>query len=85
MDRRRFLGVVAGLAVAPVLPALPAPASIGNPLFRGELGRWQGISIIQTMQTEQRELNAAVRLYSAALAREIGRKSYFRPFLEERA
>lgn len=79
MNRRRFIGSLAGLAVASVLPALPLPpvvAAVGNPLFRGELGRWEGVRFIDTR---------AARVYSAALAAQLGRVSYFEHFRASRA
>jgi len=74
MNRRAFLRSFLALAVAPVataLPALSAPASVTvsfglNPLFRGEIGRWDN----------------AAKVYADALYAQVRRKSYFsRKFL----
>jgi hypothetical protein len=72
MRRRSFLQALLGVAAAPAVAMLPAPAaeelSYGsfdiaidqmrgpNPLFRGELGRYDGIRCYDGMQWSEAEL-----------------------------
>lgn len=57
MKRRGFLRALLGLAAAPAVAALPAPASVTirkdtavgpTGIFTGELGRWENVTIVES-------------------------------------
>lgn len=43
MQRRDFLKAIGAVALAPFVPEIASADAGENPLFRGELGRWEGI------------------------------------------
>jgi hypothetical protein len=73
MNRRGFFKGAIGLAFVPMLPAAALPAAAAsrasNPLFGGEIGRWEGVKIHQAPKLSPE----AVRVYSRHLWAESSR------------